>query len=151
MTILTPPEINKDNFGYANSSPDDMVHQYQSTIIDAGDDGGLGEDENDPSVRADVIRQKMAAMQKRRPEMSGELGDRKLKGGRKVTSRQPAKKTFGDDEEFRRASRVDNIDETPMKEYDDDTDGARILEDYYNDEADKSGRKKMTGKISRRR
>jgi hypothetical protein len=147
IQILTPPEITKDNFGYANTNPDDLVHQYQSTIMDAGDDGDDGDDQD---TRGEVIRQKMVQMQKKRPQMDGVEGDRRLNGGRKITSKQPPKKQFSDDDEFRRATRVDNVDDTPMKEYTDDIDGSRMLEDYYNDEADKAGRL-HTGKRSGRR
>lgn len=147
IALLTPPELNKDNYGYGNTSSDDLVQSYQDNIINAGDDD---DDPADPDVRTKVIQQKMAALQKRRPEMNGVDTDRKLKGGRKVTSRPGGRKEFKDDEEFYKASRVDNIEDTPTKNYMDESDGALILEEYYNSEADAAGRK-VGKKISRRR
>lgn len=147
VKILTPPELNQDNYGYGNTSSDELIHKYQNAILDTGDE----DDETDPGVRGEVLRQKMAALQKRRPAMEGVDKSRQLRGGRKVTARPPAKAKFDSDDDFRKATRVDNIEDTPTKaDYMDETDGARILEDYFNDEADRSGRK--VGKvISKRR
>src|SRR6185437_1254188 len=148
IKLLNPPAENKDHFGLGNANPDEMVYQYQSGILDTGDENG--EDlELDPETRSNVLRQKMAAMQKRRPQMDGVENSRKLKGGKKVIARQPIKSKFNDDEEFRRAARIDNISETPSKRYMDEQDGEMILEDYYLNEALQSG-KKVGNVVSRR-
>lgn len=149
IKILTPPAENKDHYGYGNTSSDDLVHQYHSTILDTGDDN-REDDDLDPDTRTNVIRQKMAAFQKKRPQMDGVDVKNKLKGGRKVTARQPAKSKFDTDDEFRRAAKVDSVAETPSRKYMDEDDGAMILEDYYLEEANRSG-KKVGKSVSRRR
>jgi hypothetical protein len=149
IRILTPPAEHKDHYGYGNTSSDDLVHQYHSTILDTGDDN-KEDDDLEPDNRTNVIRQKMAAFQKRRPQMDGVEGSRKLKGGRKVKTVQPTKSKFDTDEEFRKAARVDNIAETPSRKYMDEDDGAMILEDYYLEEANKSG-KRVGRTVSKRR
>lgn len=150
IRILTPPAEHKDHFGYGNTSSDDLVHQYHSTIIDTGDDENAEDNELDPDVRGNVLRQKMAAFQKRRPQMDGVDSTRKLKGGRKITAKQPAKSKFENDDEFRRAAQVDNVTETPTRKYMEEEDGAMILEDYYLDLANQSG-KQVGRTVSKRR
>lgn len=147
VRILTPPELNQDSYGYGNTSSDELIHKYQDAILDTGDE----DDEMDPGKRGEVLRQRMAALQKRRPQMEGVDKTRQLRGGRKVTAKPPPKSRFDTDDDFRKATRIDNIEDTPTKnDYMDDADGARLLEDYFNDEADRSGRK--VGKvISKRR
>lgn len=149
VRILTPPAENKDHYGYGNTSSNDLVHQYHSTILDTGDDNGE-DDETDPETRSNVIRQKMAALQKRRPEMDGVDTKRKLKGGRKVKANQLGKTKFDNDEEFKKYAGIDNIIDTPARKYTDDFDGAMILEEYYLDEAMKNG-KKIGKTVTRRR
>jgi hypothetical protein len=138
VRILTPPDESKDQYGVDVGSPDELVHKYHDSVINMNDDG----EEDDPSVRReDEIRRKMAAFQKRRPEMQGVNEDKYIRGGRKVVARQAARSKFANDDEFRKASRVDDVVETPTKKYIDEQDGDAILEDYYNMEADRFGRK----------
>jgi hypothetical protein len=148
IRILTPPAKHKDHFGYGNTSSNDLIHQYHSTILDTGDENAE-DDDMDPDNRTSVIRNKMAAFQKRRPQMDGVSKDSKLKGGRKVKATQPAKSKFDNDDEFRKASRVDNISETPARKYLEEDDGAMILEDYYLNEANMSG--KQVGRVVSKR
>lgn len=145
VRILTPPGDEGEHYGYGNTTPDDLTHQYHESVLSTGDDDGS---EDAPEKRAEVIRQRMAALQKRRPEMRGVDKTRSVKGGRKViaTSKRSA---YDTDDDFRRASGVDDVDETPIKKFMEE-DGESILEDYYNDEADKFGRK-LPKVISKRR
>jgi hypothetical protein len=147
ISILTPPANNQDHFGYGNTSSDDMVHAYHDAILNTGEDD---QDEDHPDMRSQVIKQKMVAFQKRRPEMHGVESGRKVKGGRKITSKPPPKSEFGNDAEFVKASRKDNVESTPFKRYADDQDGDYLLEEYYLDEANKSG-KKVGKVVSKRR
>ena len=149
VKILTPPSEHKDHYGYGNTSSNDLVTQFQSSILDTGDDDPE-EDDMSPEARSNALRQKMTAFQKKRPEMDGVEKKNKIGGGRKVKSTQPAKSKFDNDEDFKRASGMDNIIQTPSKKYMDDEDGDMILEDYYLTEALNSG-KKVSNKISRRR
>jgi hypothetical protein len=148
MKMLTPPAENKDHFGYGNTSPDDLVHSFHDAIISTGDDDEP--DDDSPEMRGQVIRQKMAAMQKRRPEMQGVESNKKIKGGRKVKSGTPGKTKFESDADFVKASRTDNMELTPFKTYMDDADGDLILEEYFLDEANRSG-KKVGKVVSKRR
>jgi hypothetical protein len=137
IQILTPPKHTKESFGLDIGSPDELIHKYHDGVINAQDD----DDEDDPRIsREDDIRRKMTAFQKRRPEMLGVEKIRKIKGGRKVVART-VKSKFRNDNEFRQAAGIDGQEETPRKQYFDDQDGESILEDYYNAEADRMGRK----------
>jgi hypothetical protein len=141
IKFLTPPSDSKEQFRSGVSNPDDLIHQYQDTLMQQED---VDDDPGDAINRDAEIRQKMAALQKRRPEMDGVDRKAKLDGGRKVKATQPVKSKFDNDDDFRSAARVDNITETPMKKYMDDEDGAMILEEYYLSEANASGKKQST-------
>lgn len=146
VKILTPPADQKDSFGFGNSNPNDLITQYHTTILDTGDDN-KDDDETNPDNRANVLREKMSAFQKRRPAMSGVEGNSKLSGGRRVQAGN-SKAKFSNDDEFRKASNIDNIIETPTQKYMDDNDGGAILEEYFLQEAINSGKK--VGKPRRR-
>ena len=149
IKILTPPAEHRDHYGYGNTSSDDLVHQYHSTILDTGDDN-REDDELDPGVRESVIRQKMAAFQKRRPQMEGVEKQKTIKGGRKVKAAQQTKSKFDNDDDFFRATGVGTVKDTPSKRYMEEADGDLILEDYFLEEAMKSG-KKVGKTVSKRR
>jgi hypothetical protein len=149
IQVLTPRREARDNFGVSHMSADEMVHAFHDSILNTGD--GDEEDETDPVVREQVIRQKMAAMQKRRPQMSDDVGSKqRLKGGRKIKSKPPQQNTFEDDASFMRAMGADNFEATPSQRYMDDADGELMLEDYYLDIANASG-KKVGKVVSKRR
>ncbi len=152
MKILTPPSQRKDNFGYGKTSADEFVQDFQMAILDDESDD---EDEFDPENREAEIRQKMSAMQKRRPEMKGVSKKQRLQGGKKLHKRQPKKSSFdkgGDgDREFRDMAGVDNIAETPTYGYMSEADGELLLEEYRNELADASGRKVGKNIMTRRR
>jgi hypothetical protein len=149
VKILTPKRNTsaggREGYGADASNPDELIHKYQDGVINTGDN----DYEDDPRVtREDEIRRKMASFQKRRPQMSGMEGsDRYLKGGRKIVNKRSNKGRFDDDDDFRRATGVDDQEDTPQNKYLDETDGNLILEDYYNHEADLQGRKKNTKPI----
>jgi hypothetical protein len=139
MQALTPPQNAKERYGVDVGSPDELVQKYFDGVINTQDDEG----DDDPQIsREDEIRRKMSAFQKRRPEMRGlDDKDKYIRGGRKVVTRQAKKAKFDSDTDFRQAAGIDEQEETPHRRYLDDQDGASILEDYYNAEADKMGRK----------
>jgi len=138
VQVLTPPKRAKLGFGLSANSPDELIHSYHDGIMNAQDND---DDDDDPRINRDEdIRRKMAAFQKKRPQMKG-VGDEKyIKGGRKVVAKS-VKSKFKSDSEFREAAGIDEIKATPSKKYYDDEDGDSILEEYYNSEADKMGRK----------
>lgn len=139
MQILKPPTETRDGFGTGNLSPDEMIHKFQSDFIqEEGDEL----DEDDPANRDSVLKQKMLALQRRRPQMDAETADKtKLAGGKKLkTSGQP-RTSFNSDDDFRRASGVDIITETPVRRYTAEEDGNMILEDYYLEEANMTGKR----------
>jgi len=80
IQILTPPSRGKETYGYGVTSPEDMMHKWQSMIIDTKD-AEDDEDEGDPDVRTQQIRSRMAAFQKRRPKMEGVGRKNKIRGG----------------------------------------------------------------------
>lgn len=140
LRALTPPQNTKEGYGIDVRSPDELVQKYFDGVINTQDD----EEEDDPRVsREDDIRRKMSMFQKRRPEMKGLEKDNKryIRGGRKIVAKKGGKNKFRSDSEFRKESGVDEQEDTPRKRYFDDQDGDRILEDYYNAEADHQGRK----------
>ena len=151
IQFLTPPDKARTNYGYGVTSADDYVNQYQMSLISKPEDEDVDDtDANDPERRREEIRQKMASMQKRRPEMREVPNQQKIGGGRKLKTTAPAQSKFETDDEFMVASRTDNIDETPIKRYMEEADGDQILENYYLDEAFQAG-KKVTKNISKRR
>lgn len=149
VKVLTPPTDQRDSFGMGNTSPNDLINQYQQTILNTGDDNKEDND-MDPDVRSNVLREKMAQFQKRRPAMEGVDKSAKVTGGRRVHPGSLGKSKFDTDDDFRRASGVDNITETPSQRYMDEADGDSILEDWYLQEAINSG-KKVGKTVGRRR
>jgi glutaredoxin len=149
IRVLQPPKQAKDTFGQGYLSADEYVHSYQDSILNTG--GEEEEDEMDPGVRGEILKQKMAALQKRRPQMSDNVpSNQKIRGGRKLTSTAPKKSSFANDEEFYKESGVDNIQRTPSNNYMDEADGDLILEEWYLNEANASG-KKVGKTVSKRR
>lgn len=137
ISILTPPSNVREQFGIENASPEELVSRHQEAVINAAPD----EEEDNPGIkREEELQRKMAAMQRKRPEMEGVNDASKIRGGRKIVSRQTVKSSFNNDEDFRAASNID-VDPTPVKEYYGEEDGARTLEAYYNMEADRCGRR----------
>lgn len=147
IKVLTPPADQKDHYGYGNTNPDDLIEQNRKEIIDDGDDDN---DDDNLDNRDTVIRQKMAALQKLRPEMNDVDKKSKISGGRKIKPIKNAKQNYDTDDEFRKASNVDNITETPTKRYMTEEDGDLILEEYFLNEAMMNG-KKVGNKVSRKR
>jgi len=74
----------------------------------------------------------------------------RLRGGRQLKSTAPKQSSFASDEEFYRASGVDNMQGTPSRSYMDESDGDLILEEWYLQEANNSG-KKVGKVVSKRR
>jgi hypothetical protein len=149
IKVLTPPQESKDNFGHNHTSADELVHNYHDSILNTGEIDD--EDDMSPESRREVIRQKMAAIQKRRPQMSEDVDStHRLRGGRKLKAGNPKQTSFASDDDFQRAAGVDNIQSTPSQRYMDDADGEMILEDYYLSEAYAEG-KKVGKVVSKRR
>lgn len=143
VKVITPPADAKERYGFSNHSPEELVHSYLDGVMNTKDD-----DDDDPmSNRDDYLRQRMAAFQKRRPEMQGVSKGSMLKGGRKVTAKKRAPDSFKDDNEFQELAGVNNLQSTPVDQYTSDMDGDALLEEYYNQLADASGRKPNTKRI----
>lgn len=144
IKFLTPPESNKDILGFGVGSPEELVQRYQDAVIN--DQSNDDDVEGDSEEFKRTLQQKMAAMQRRRPEMKGVDHAHKLTGGRKLKAAAQRKRAFDTDEEFIREGRLDNVEETPSVDMGGKDDYA--LEEYYNAEADKSGRKhKRSGRL----
>lgn len=149
IKILTPPNDSRDSFGFGNTGPDEQIHKYHEDMMLKVDD--QEEDEDDPENRENVLKQKMAALQKKRQRMDEETAsETKLTGGKHPKTSGLSKTEFKDDDEFRRATKVDQITETPVKKFMSEDDGDIILEDYYLEMANQGG-KKVGKNVSRRR
>lgn len=149
IRVLSPPQQSKDTFGQGYLSADEYVHSYQDSILNTG--GDEEEDEMDPGVREQVLKQKMAALQKRRPQMSETVdAKQRIRGGRKLNTSAPKQSSFASDEEFYKASGMDNVQRTPSNTYMEESDGDLILEEWYLQEANNSG-KKVGKVVSKRR
>jgi glutaredoxin len=149
IRVLSPPQQSKDGFGQGYLSADEYVHSYQDSILNTG--GDEEEDEMDPGVREQVLKQKMAALQKRRPQMSDNVDSKqRLRGGRKLKASGGKQASFATDDEFYKASGVDNVQSTPSRNYMEESDGDLILEEWYLQEANNSG-KKVGKVVSKRR
>lgn len=150
IKLLTPPTRQQETYGLSNYNPDELIYEFQKGVIaSSGEDNDNNEEEDDDvpgSNRADELRRKMAAMQKRRPQMEGVDKDKYLKGGRRVVSKD-IKKSFNSDSEFRKTAGIDDMEITPIKGYSEEPDGDTILENYRNAEADSYGRKINTKPI----
>jgi len=147
VEILTPPSREADNFGFANASPEEFISRYQESLIQDEQDEEDGED------RGDVIRRRMAEFQRKRPEMEGVDKKTRVPGGRVLKPKRVKQQDFKTDEEFARATRVDNVELTPVAAFTSDADGEAILEEYRNETADMydPGRKQKNAKKPRRR
>lgn len=141
IKVLKPPAENKDHFGYGNTGPEELIHEYHSTLMFKKEEEE-GEDDETES-RSKELQQKMAVLQKRRSHIDGS----ETKSRPKSNNQRPS---FDNDEDFRRASKVDQITETPVKRYTEEEDGAILLEDYYLDMAHADG-KKSTRPVRRAR
>lgn len=145
VRILTPQKRDTENYGYGVMNPDEMLNKWQSDIIDSAVDEET-DDDMSSDARSQQLRQKMAAMQKMRPQMQGVPSKNKIGGGRKLKTATP-KKEYNNDDDFLKASGVGSVKQTPTNPYMEDKDGELILEDYYLDEAMKDGKKIPKGKI----
>lgn len=141
INFLKLPSQSKDSYGTGNISSDDLVLQYQNDAIQPKENEEEEQDDMNPETRGEELRQKMMALQKRRP---AQAETSKPKDMRKSKSTSNSKINFETDEDFRKASGTDNILETPTKKYMDDMDGELLIEEYYLDEAIKSGKKPST-------
>jgi hypothetical protein len=139
VEMLTPPSRTKERFGVDATSPEELASKYMSSVINSGDD----ESPDNPENREDDIRRKMAAFQKRRPEMKGVGEKQHLRGGRKIKPGKNVGASFNDDETFLDRSGRAQQEMTPTKRYMDELSGEAILEDYFNAEADAHGRKQL--------
>jgi hypothetical protein len=143
IKVLTPPKRERETYGYGNTNPDEMLHEWQNYIID-----GKGDEEEEEDITGDGGRKRladrMAAFQKRRPQAT----DTKGKVNKKKTVHKDYNPEKGDDE-FIRDSGVNNVIQTPTDTYVQDTDGELILEDYYLEEAVAAGKKQTSGRIHR--
>src|SRR5271168_263757 len=70
IKILTPPANNKAHYGYGNANPDDLIQQYQNSILDGGEEDE-SPDEMNPETRSNTLRQKDASFIKRRSQITG--------------------------------------------------------------------------------
>ena len=150
VKVLTPPRRERETYGYGNTNPEEMLHEWQNYIIDNG-----AEEEEEEDISGDAgrrrIAERIAAFQKRRPKMEGVPAKNRIAGGRALKSKN-AQKDYNPekgDEDFLRDSGVNNIVQTPTDTYVQDTDGELILEDYYLDEAISAGKKQTSGRIHR--
>lgn len=133
IRVLTPPSRGVDRPPISTTSAEEFLEAYHRRILSTGD-----EDTETADDRGMNIRQKIAAFQKRRPEMQG-VQDA-VPGGRKITQKRVDPINFSSDDDFRRMAGVDNLEPTPAAGFGSAEDGLAILEDYYNSQADESGR-----------
>jgi hypothetical protein len=145
LAVLTPPKRNSETYGYGVSSPDEMLHKWQTDIIDTTDEDEEDNDDMSPEARSNQLRVKMAQMQKQRPKMEGVPGKNKIAGGRKVKT-GVAHRDYGNDDDFLKDSGTLSVKQTPTASYVEDTDGELMLEEYYLGEAYKDGKKPYHGK-----
>ncbi len=143
IKVLTPPKRERETYGYGNTSPDEMLHEWQNYIIE-----GRGEEEEEEDITGENGRKRLAdriaAFQKRRPQATDTTG--------KVAKKKAVHKDYNPekgDDDFIRDSGVNNVIQTPTDTYVQDTDGELILEDYYLDEAVAAGKKQTNGRIHR--
>ena len=140
IQMLTPKETQQANFGRGFMSGEDMIQAYQNELINEGD-----EEDNDPDSpdnRSAQLQRGMEQFQRRRPQMSDEVG---IRGGRKASSRADnVPSSYDDDESFIKASSAYKSHETPYEMGYDERDGDSILEDLRNEWADEAGRKQST-------
>lgn len=145
IKALTFGNIAKETYGYGVTSPEEMLHKWQSDIVTVGEAEEDG-DETDPSVRSQQLRQRMADFQKKRPRMEGVDKKRKIKGGVDIKSKAHQQE-YGDfstrdgDLQFLRDSHVMDTENTPIAGYVESSDGELILEDYFLEEAKSDGKK----------
>lgn len=148
MRILKPPSAHKDNFG-SNLSAEEMVQRFHMRAIAPDEQEGETPDEDDPNNRTSMLRQRMAAFQKKRDAMLGFGDNPPIPGGKPPRKGRAARaKSFNNDEDF--MSAMDAVEETPTEMTMTEEDGDRILEDERNRLADEMGRK-VGRTVSRRR
>lgn len=151
VQILTPPEKERETYGYGVTSPEEMLHTWQNMIIDTRDDDEV--DEGDPDVRTNQIRSKMAAFQKNRPKMEGVGRKNKIRGGRKVTAKND-QRDYGDymerdgDTQFMRDAGLFDVEDTPVAGYTENKDGELMLEEYYLNLALEGGKEDRRGRVA---
>src|SRR5271163_4881619 len=109
IRILTPPAKDRRNLESSLSS-DELVRKYHESIYNSYDDNDSDETEDDD------IHRKIAAFQKRRPEMEGVNDNKYVRGGRKVVAKGNVGSRFDSDDEFRKASNVDKDGSTETEE-----------------------------------
>ncbi len=125
----------------ASTTPEDLMTKYQRGILDLGDNKEDDEDEK----RSDTIRKKMEEFQKRRPKMMGVDSASKLPGGKPVKAVKRTIKFSDDgdgDKKFVEQSGINEIN--PPAQYSREEDGDMTLENYYLDEAIRSGKQVKT-------
>lgn len=144
MRMLKPPSSYQDNFGN-NSTPEEMVHKYLNNAIQPGGDDD--EEDNDRGGnRAEELRQRMAALEKRRNGMIGGKDNPATRASGK-RGKKPDMRTFNTDEDF--VGAVDTGEETPTESAMEEN-GDLIWENELNKMADEAGRK-VGNKIGKRR
>lgn len=149
IRFLLPRVSTKDHYGLGNTSSDDMIHKFQDKIIATGDESE--DDSMDDNNRRKSLQARMSEFQSKRSKMAGVDKENRVKGGRPISDKKIKRTKFDNDDDF--LKRVDNVESTPVVNYENEQDGDMMLEDYYNKEADSFGRKHKNGpggKISRR-
>mgnify|MGYP000633215948 CR=1 FL=1 len=151
IKVLTPPKRERETYGFGNTNPEEMLHEWQNYVIDKGGDEGEEEEDITGEGGRRRIADRIAAFQKRRPKMEGVPGKNKIPGGRALKSKNAQKdyNPANGDDDFIRDSGVNSIVQTPTDTYVQDTDGELILEDYYLEEAISAGKVSKPGKIHR--
>lgn len=115
---------------------DEEIYEYQHSMIGTEEDAlRERDDEDEEYLSKDTVKRRMESFQRRRPENLGI--ESAPKGGRKITASRAPAIEFDSDESFLSHTEHDNI---PLPSID-FNDGDTMLEDYYNQEADNSGRK----------
>lgn len=148
IRFLLPRVATKDHYGFGNTSPDDLVHKFQDKVLAAGEESS----EDSEELNSKNLQARMNDFQSKRTKMVGVDSKHKIKGGRPISENKvKVNKSFKNDDDF--LKRMDNIQTTPVENYETDQDGDAMLEDYYNKEADAFGRKHKNGpggRISKR-
>jgi hypothetical protein len=138
ISLLTPPRAARETGSLDATDPDELTHKYMDSVVYAKDDGM---EETEAGVFDQEIRRKMMQFQKRRPAMQGVSEDKMIKGGRKIKAIKHTAHDFATDDDFRQAAKISDTDKTPSRFAESDR-SEYILEDYMNEEADRSGRVK---------
>lgn len=139
IQVLTPPKQGRETYGYGMTSPDEMLHQWQSEAMSRANDED--DDESNADVVENKMRARMAVFQKKRARMEGTSKEHTVPGGRKVKAKNN-QKTYDGDSDFIKDAGVDQdrTDNTPTERFVEDADGELLLEDYYLNEAMAAGK-----------